>query len=469
LNAVWASEVMENRLQRLLYFPDFDTCTPRVSTFACSPNKKFLMQTTQTRRGSSRQRSFNSDSRRGGDRSRNRRSFSSSRGGSSRPRSGGGRGGARRAPRKMPSFDPTQFINKNPVEVKEVVYTPKHTFADFGLDGRMVKTLKELKLTNPSPIQDQTIPLALEGKDVVGLAETGSGKTAAFLLPLIERKKRNLKSMTLILTPTRELALQVDAELKKLAKNFRFYSTICVGGTSIGPQIRQLKRQNHFVIGTPGRVKDLIDRGILKTHLVDAVVLDEADRMLDMGFIHDMRYILATTPDDRQTLFFSATIDDKSQALMHDFMHDPVIINVKKKDVTNSIAQDVVRYVHTHKFETLVEMLQDAETFKRVIIFGEMKHSVEKLGKALSDAGIPAESIHGNKNHGQRQRALNRFKSGQVRALVATDVAARGIHVDNVSHVINYELPHTFADYVHRIGRTGRGTEKGQALTFVPA
>src|SRR6056297_514161 len=425
------------------------------------------MSTTQTRRGGSRRR-FSSDSRSGGRSARPRRNFSSGgdrRNSGNRPRSGGGR----RAPRKMPSFDPTQFINKNPVEVAEEVYVPKHTFADFGLDGRLVKTLAAHNLTTPSPIQDQAIPPALEGQDVIGLAETGSGKTAAFLLPLIDRKKQNTRAMTLILTPTRELAMQVDAELKKLAKNFRFYSTICVGGTSIGPQIRQLKRQNQFVIGTPGRIKDLIDRGILKTNLVDAVVLDEADRMLDMGFIHDMRYILATTPAVRQTLFFSATMDDKCSALTSEVMQDPVVINVKKKDVTNSIAQDVVRYGHTHKFETLVEMLQDTETYKRVIIFGEMKHSVEKLGKALSEAGIPAESIHGNKNHGQRQRALNRFKSGQVRALVATDVAARGIHVDNVSHVINYELPHTFADYVHRIGRTGRGVEKGQALTFVPA
>ena len=420
------------------------------------------MSTTQSRRGGSRRRSFSSDNRRGA-RPRLRRSYSGTR------QRSGARNGGRRATRSMPSFDPTQFINKNPVEVKEEVYKPKHSFGDFDLDGRLVKTVKHLGMQTPSPIQDQTIPLALAGKDVVGLAETGSGKTAAFLLPLIDRKKANTKAMTLIITPTRELALQVDAELKKLAKNFRFFSVVCVGGTNIGPQIRQLKRQNQFVVGTPGRSNDRIGRGVLKTNVVEAVVLDEADRMLDMGFIHDMRHILATTPDSRQTLFFSATIDDKSAALMQDFMRDPVTINVKKKDVTNSIAQDVVSYVQASKFETLVDMLADAETFKRVIIFGEMKHSVEKLGRALTQAQIPAESIHGNKNHSQRQRALKRFKSGQVRVLVATDVAARGIHVDNVSHVINYELPHTFADYVHRIGRTGRGTERGQALTFVPA
>lgn len=380
-------------------------------------------------------------------------------------RSGGGnrRGGKR----VMPTFDPTQFINKNPVEIKEEVYKPKHTFKDFGLDGRMLTTLSKMGITTPSPIQDQVIPEILEGKDVVGLAETGTGKTAAFLLPLIELKKKAIKQQTLILTPTRELALQVEAELKKLSYNFRFYSTVCVGGTNIGPQIRGLKRQNHFIIGTPGRVMDLIDRGKIETHKITSVVLDEADRMLDMGFIHDMRKILGELPAERHTLFFSATMDDKTKSLVNDFMVDPVTVSVKKKDVTDSIAQDVIPYEHTHKFETLTKLFEDP-AFERVIIFGAMKHSVEKLGKELTAAGIKAESIHGNKNHGQRQRSLRNFKEGHARVLVATDVAARGIHVDNVTHVINYDLPNTFEDYVHRIGRTGRGKKRGQALTFVP-
>ena len=385
-----------------------------------------------------------------------------------RGRSGGGRsgGGGGRGKRVMPTFDPTQFINKNPVEVKEEVYVPTHQFDDFAIDGRLKKTIKEMGIKTPSPIQDQVIPSILEYKDVVGLAETGTGKTAAFLLPLIELKKKDIRQTTLILTPTRELALQVQVELNKLAKNFRFFSAVCVGGTSIGPQIRQLRRPNQFVIGTPGRIKDLLDRGVLKTGNITSVVLDEADRMLDMGFIHDMKEILGQLPDGRQTLFFSATMDDKTKGLVKDFMEDPLIVSVKKKDVTDSILQDVVPYVSVHKFETLVEMLKTDE-FKRVIIFGAMKHSVEKLGIELNRNGILAESIHGNKNHNQRQRSLKRFKSGQAQVLVATDVAARGIHVDNVSHVINYDLPNTFEDYVHRIGRTGRGSEKGNALTFV--
>lgn len=389
------------------------------------------------------------------------RSFSSG-----RDFSGRGRGG-QRSKRVLPTFDPTQFINTNPTEYTEEVYVPQHQFDDFAIDSRLKHAIRAEGITTPSPIQDQTIPEILAGKDVVGLAQTGTGKTAAFLIPLIELKKQNVTSPTLILTPTRELAQQVDAELKKFAKNFRFYSTVCVGGTNIGPQIRQLKRPNQFIIGTPGRIKDLMERGVLDVSRITSVVLDEADRMLDMGFIHDMRTILGAMPAQRHTLFFSATMDEKTKSLIHDFMRDPVIISVRKKDVTDSIAQDVVPFEEASKFDTLVNLLSD-DAFSRVIIFGQMKHAVEKLGRSLTQAGIPAESIHGNKNQNQRQRSLDAFKKGRARVLVATDVAARGIHVDDVSHVINYDLPSTQADYVHRIGRTGRGTKRGQALTFVP-
>lgn len=389
------------------------------------------------------------------------------RGGRSRGSSFNGRGRTKRTTRKLPTFDPTQFINKNPVAVKEEVYEPKHAFADFAIDDRIKDTLKKQGIVTPSPIQDQSIPEILNGKDVVGLAETGTGKTAAFLIPLIEKKKNNLKATTLILTPTRELAIQIDDEFRKLSKPFRMFSVVCVGGTSIRPQLRQLKKRNQFIIGTPGRIKDLLDRGVIQTDHINSVVLDEADRMLDMGFINDMRDILGQVPSKRQTLCFSATMDDRTAQLVNDFMKHPVTISVKKKDVTDSIAQDVVEYKHTHKFETLTKLLQE-DSFKRVIIFGAMKHSVEKLSQELSAAGIRSESIHGNKSHSQRQRSLTRFKNGQVQVLTATDVAARGIHVDNVSHVINYDLPQTFEDYVHRIGRTGRGVERGMALTFVP-
>jgi len=368
--------------------------------------------------------------------------------------------------RKITSFNPMQFINKNPAAVQQEVYVPEHTFAELPIDAKIQRALSELNITIPSPIQDQAILKILAGHDVVGLAETGTGKTAAFLIPLIERKKNNLRSTTLILAPTRELAIQVDLELQHLAKHFRFYSAVCVGGANIQQQIRQLKKTNQFIIGTPGRVKDLMQRGDLATNTIDSVVLDEADRMLDMGFIHDIKAILGNLPKKRHTLFFSATMDERTKGIVNDFMNNPVTISVKKKDVTDSIAQDVVRHGRDDKYDTLVNLLQK-DAFKRVIVFGAMKHRVQKLGDALNQSGISAESIHGNKSHGQRQRSLKRFKTGEARVLVATDVAARGIHVDNVTHVINYDLPTCFEDYVHRIGRTGRGSRHGEALTFV--
>ncbi|MFT5280947.1 MAG: ATP-dependent RNA helicase RhlE [Flavobacteriaceae bacterium] len=375
-------------------------------------------------------------------------------------RRGGGGG------RKQPSFNPSQFINKNPVELQEEVYTPVNTFETMGLDKKITSLLSSLGIITPSPIQDQSISVILEGNDLVGLAETGTGKTAAFLLPLIEQTRLNMKKETLILAPTRELALQIYEEFRKLSKDMRMFATVCVGGMNIQPQIKGLRRTNHFVIGTPGRVMDLIKRGSFKVENVTGVVLDEADRMLDMGFINDMRTILGKIPKERQTLFFSATMSTATEKLVHEFLVKPVMISVKKKDVTNSIEQDVVEYGHSNKFETLVGLLDD-KSFERIIIFGSMKHSVERLSQELTAKKINAVSIHGNKSHSQRQRSLRAFKEGNARVLVATDVAARGIHVDDVTHVINYDLPQTFEDYVHRIGRTGRGEKKGKALTFI--
>jgi len=368
----------------------------------------------------------------------------------------------------MPTFDPSQFINTNPVDVVLDVYKPKHGFDTFGLNSKFVQNITAMGLKVPSPIQDQIIPEMLSGRDVIGLAETGTGKTAAFLIPIIEKTLKEHKRQTLILAPTRELAIQIEDELQRLSRGAHLFSVVCVGGMNIQPQIRALKRKNHFVIGTPGRVLDLIKRKNFLPEKITTVVLDEADRMLDMGFINDIRTILSATPKNRETHFFSATMDKNTEGLVSDFLRNPISISVKKKDVTNSIEQDVVPHGHHNKFETLTTLLKDKE-FKRVLIFGAMKHSVKKLAEQLSKSGIKAESIHGNKSHIQRQRALAQFKKGDVRVLVATDVAARGIHVNNVTHVINYDLPNTFEDYVHRIGRTGRAEKRGKALTFVPA
>ena len=418
------------------------------------------MNTTTNRRG--RGGSHVSERRTWSGQKSNRGSFHGSRQGRSQNtnRTGG------RGARKMATFDPSRFINTNPAETVLEVYAPKHDFNTLNLDKRLVRTILALGMIAPTPIQDQIIPEILSGHDVIGLAQTGTGKTAAFLIPLIEKTLKEQKRQTLVLAPTRELALQIEQELRSLSTGLRLYSVTCVGGMSIQPQIRALRQTNHFVIGTPGRILDLIKRRHFMPSAVTTVVLDEADRMLDMGFIRDMKAILGATPKSRETFLFSATMSKDTDQLVKEFLRNPVTVSVKKKDVTNNIEQDVVPYDARTKFETLTTLLVSQE-FSRVLIFGGMKHSVEKLAQQLSAHGMKAESIHGNKSHGQRQRALQNFKTGRARILVATDVAARGIHVDNVSHVINYDLPNTFEDYVHRIGRTGRADKHGKALTFI--
>ncbi|MEX0916907.1 MAG: DEAD/DEAH box helicase [Candidatus Paceibacterota bacterium] len=352
------------------------------------------------------------------------------------------------------------------MNIVEDVYEPKNRFSTFGISDKLVRTIASLGMEHPSPIQDQIIPYILEDRDVIGLAQTGTGKTAAFLIPLIDKTLRSQGRQTLILTPTRELAIQIEDELRGLSKNSGIYSAVCVGGANIRPQIQALRKKNHFVIGTPGRILDLIEQRKLSLEKMTTVVLDEADRMLDMGFIHDVRKILSNAPKKRETLLFSATMSDATKKIVQEFLKDPVMVSVKKKDVTDSIEQNVVHYADDDKFKTLTSLLSNPD-FKRVLVFGAMKHSVEKLARQLGEHGVKAESIHGNKNQSQRQRSLKAFKSGQARVLVATDVAARGIHVDEISHVINYDLPNTFEDYVHRIGRTGRADKRGKALTFV--
>ena len=301
---------------------------------------------------------------------------------------------------------------------------------------------------------------------MIGLSNTGTGKTAAFLIPLIQRTVQDSSQQTLILAPTRELAIQIRDELQLLTKGSGMYGVICVGGMAIGPQISALRKKNQFIIGTPGRVMDLIARHFIQPQNITAVVLDEADRMLDMGFIDDMRKILSGVPAGRHTMLFSATLSPRIKELTQQFLNNPTLVSVKHRDVAGGIEQDIVRVGKEDKFEVLAKLLS-GDAFSRVLVFGAMKHSVERLAKQLTERGIRAESIHGNKSHSQRQRALQAFKDGRVQVLVATDVAARGIDVDAVSHVINFDLPASYEDYVHRIGRTGRGDLKGKALTFV--
>lgn len=390
----------------------------------------------------------------------------SSRGGFSR---GGGRSrfGGNRNRNKGSNIDISKFIHTPDESYQEVVIPVKHTFADFNLSEPLQKNLAHKKFVTPTPIQDQAIPHLLEGKDLIGLANTGTGKTGAFLLPTIEKIYRNPKSKCLVLAPTRELATQIDAEFRQFVFGMKMYSTVCVGGMPIGRQIRSLGMLNHLIIGTPGRVKDLIERGVLKLDDCDTVVLDECDRMLDMGFIDDIKTILKQLPDKRQSLLFSATMPPEIKKLVSQFTHDPVTVDIKTGTTTKNIAQDIVRVGRDEsKVEKLDSLLKDPE-MNKVIIFAETKREVDQLARELRAKGFRVGHIHGDKRQRERDRTLQEFKNHQTTILIATDVAARGIDVKDVSHVINYTIPQTYEDYTHRIGRTGRGGKSGKALTFV--
>lgn len=358
-------------------------------------------------------------------------------------------------------------MTKAVVTTEEPVFIAEHAFADFDVGDHLKKNIVAMRYETPTPIQDKIIPHVLLGQDVVGLAETGTGKTAAFLIPLIDKVVKQKGERVLIMAPTRELAIQIERELAGLARGLGFRGMVAVGGANINPQISVLRHEPAFVIGTPGRLKDLMERKALDLSDFGTVVLDEADRMLDMGFIDDMRFILGKMRKERHTLFFSATMSKDIERLIGDFLSSPVVISVKTRDTARNVEQDVVRIPRgKDKFEVLAELLKQPD-FSRVLVFGRTKHGVEKLAKALSRLHIYAESIHGNKTHNARIRALEAFKAGKVSALIATDVAARGLDIPAVSHVINYDLPSTYEDYIHRIGRTGRALLKGRALTFV--
>lgn len=388
-------------------------------------------------------------------------------GGGSRGGFRGGNGGGRRFARRGPSIDISRFINKAVITESVEKFVPEHKFSDFKIDERLKTTITKKGFVDPTPIQDRSIPHILQGRDIVGIANTGTGKTAAFLIPLISKVLHNPKEKIIVIVPTRELAIQIQEELKGLTLGMKIFSVCCVGGASIANQMRDLRYFNNFIIGTPGRLKDLEKRRCIKFQEFATVVLDEADRMLDMGFINDMRYVMGLMPKPRHTLFFSATMSREIETLIQDFLSDPVTISVKTGDTSKNVDQDVVRVgVGSNKLDVLHDLLNQKEMSK-VIIFGRTKHGVEKLSQMLSERGFKADSIHGDKNHSRRQRALKAFKDENVKILVATDVAARGLDIPNVSHVINYDIPETYEDYVHRIGRTGRAGNVGKALTFV--
>jgi len=360
----------------------------------------------------------------------------------------------------------SRFINKAVVTEIQEIFVPEHRFADFNISDSLKTNIAAKGYIDPTPIQDRAIPHVLKGHDVVGIANTGTGKTAAFLIPLINKVLEDRTKRILIMVPTRELAQQIEEEFWGFASHMRIGAVTCVGGANINPQIATLRRNPNFVIGTPGRLKDIMDRRVLDLSKFSTVVLDEADRMLDMGFIDDMKFILSHMQTERHTLFFSATLSREIEMLIGSFLKEPVRISVKTGDTSKNVDQDIVRTAGKNKIDVLHELLTQPE-FSKVLVFGRTKHGVEKLAKLLADRGFKSESIHGNKTQGKRERALGAFKQNRVQVLVATDVAARGIDVDSVSHVINYDIPMTYEDYVHRIGRTGRAGKGGKALTFI--
>jgi len=394
---------------------------------------------------------------------------------SSRPFRGGGsrssfsrpRGGNSRGKNFGQYINPAKFINKAVITEEVEPFIPEHMFEDFKIDEKLKQAVIAKGYKTPTPIQDRTIPHILKNVDVIGIANTGTGKTAAFLIPLIDKVLRNREEKIIIVAPTRELAIQIDQELKDFARGLKIYSVCCVGGANIIPQIKLLKFHNNFIIGTPGRLKDLIGTRKIILSQFSNIVLDEADRMLDMGFVDDMRFIMAGMPRERQTLFFSATISPEIERLIKEFLKEPIRISVKTQDTPKSVEQDVVKINRgSNKIDVLHNLLSQKE-FNKVLIFGRTKHGVEKLSKLLVEKGFKAQSIHGNKNQSKRQQALKLFKDNHVQILVATDVAARGLDIADISHVINFDMPATYDDYVHRIGRTGRGNKKGKALTFI--
>lgn len=368
---------------------------------------------------------------------------------------------------KKDQIDEKLFINKAVAKGEEEEYIPFNTFNDFQIAELLYQNLIAKGLTKPSPIQDQAIPVALTGKDIIGIASTGTGKTAAFLIPIINKLVADRKHRAMILAPTRELAQQIEEQFVAFTKGMRLYSVSCVGGAPIFKQIRELNLGVHVVIGTPGRVKDLIEKGKINIGEYNTIVLDEADRMLDMGFIGDMREIIGAMPSGKQGMFFSATLSSEVRKLCNDFLRDPVSITIKSRDTASSVDQNIVRAKgREDKLAKLCEIL-DKEDAKKVIIFREMKRSVDDLAIELKNRGYKAVGLHGDMQNRERERAVKDLGSGKLQVVIATDVAARGIDIADITHVINYDLPNNYETYIHRIGRTGRANKTGTALTFV--
>lgn len=380
---------------------------------------------------------------------------------------GNGRGFQNGRGKRAQHINSSSYVNKADTSPIENSIPVKNSFADFPIDPRLRQNISFHGYRVPTPIQDQAIPYILAGRDLIGIANTGTGKTGAFLIPLINKIIQNRYERILIIVPTRELAVQINDELKVFTKSLNIYSVLVMGGASINRQISELRGNPHFIISTPGRLKDLINRRLLNLNQFKNIVLDEVDRMVDIGFINDIKFIISKLPGERQSLFFSATVPLEVNSIIQSFLKNPVTVSVKVKETAHGIDQDVIHIKDKkEKFDKLQSMLKQEE-FKKVLIFGRTKWGVERLSISLQQNGILAASIHGNKSQNQRLRALTQFRQNQLQVLVATDVVARGMDITDVSHVINYDEPSSYTDYVHRIGRTGRANKRGKALTFV--
>ena len=347
------------------------------------------------------------------------------------------------------------------------------SFNDFGLAEPIIRALAQENYVTPTPIQSQTIPLAMNRRDVVGIAQTGTGKTAAFALPILHHieshrfRPERKTCRVLVLSPTRELSIQIGDSFKAYGRNLRLAVAVAIGGVPINRQVRALNHGVEVLVATPGRLLDLIGMRALSLDSVEVLVLDEADRMLDMGFINDIRKIVRMLPAERQTLFFSATMPQAIADLAKDMLRDPARVSVAPQSTTaERVAQRVILTDKAAKQALLAETIKD-ESIDRVLVFTRTKHGADKVVRNLEKSGIYAEAIHGNKSQNQRERALSAFRDGRCRTLVATDIAARGIDVEGVSHVINYDLPNVPESYVHRIGRTARAGADGIAISFV--
>lgn len=371
--------------------------------------------------------------------------------------------------RNAKTFDPTSMIDNRMVNVQTETqeYITKHDFNDFNIENKLKQNIQIRNYKSPTPIQDQAIPEILNGKDLIGIANTGTGKTAAFLIPLLNKVLKNKYEKVLIVAPTRELASQIRDEFYFFSKGLNIYSALCIGGANINRQKQELKRNPNFIIGTPGRLLDHVDSRSLNLSDCSSVVLDEADHMVDIGFLKDVKYIISLLPQNRQSLFFSATIDGKVKEVLNTFVKNPVTVSVRKKETADNVKQEVIRCSDPReKIEVLTELLKKSG-FEKVIIFARTKHGVQRLSDELHKRGFRVDAIHGNKRQSQRLRTLEKFKRNNIEILIATDVASRGLDIPNVSHVINYESPENKDTYIHRIGRTGRADKKGVAITFV--